>query len=229
VNEDEVRVWMERMKSTEPLHPDLVPHLYETDVIGMVLKHPLVFSVPYTGPGHSNLMYEQKTLALGQALREKRWHTYVFLHERPHRIEALVKIQEHLSDRDYWELVGGVWIDSENIFQCIDEWSETLGSPRKYRRHIMDADERRDLRAMPETITIYRGCRREMNEDGWSWTTDRAKAEWFAKRHPWSDGNPLVIEATVPKKHVVAYFTGRNESEIVAYSHAVDIVMYHEV
>lgn len=229
MNEEQATAFMERLRSDEPLHDDLAPYLFDQESLGKVLKHPLVFSVPYMGPGHSNWVYEQKKEALEEALAEGKWHTYVFLHERPHRIEALVQIEQHLSDRDYWETVSSVWTDSENIFQCIEEWSEILGSKRKYRRYIMSPEERRALRQLPDTITIYRGCRREMNEDGWSWTTGRAKAEWFAKRHPWSDGDPLVIEATVPKDHVVAYFSGRGESEVVAYSHAVDIVMYHEV
>ena len=50
---------------------------------------------------------------------------------------------------------------------------------------------------------------------GWSWTTDPDKAEWFARRFAVRGKECFVAEGTVSKQYVIAYFTGRNESEIV--------------
>ena len=45
-----------------------------------------------------------------------------------------------------------------------------------------------------------------------SWTLDRQTAEWFAHRF---GENGTVYEAQIDKKHIYAYFSGRNESEVI--------------
>lgn len=45
-----------------------------------------------------------------------------------------------------------------------------------------------------------------------SWTLDRETAEWFAHRFG-EEGT--VYEAQIPKKYILAFFNGRNESEVV--------------
>lgn len=226
--------FMALARSDEPLHPDLVPWLVESERIGTVLKHPLVFDVPYFGAGMANYRYKAKTKAIKQALAEEKWRTYVFLHERPYRLEALLILERMrrtaMTDQDYWGLVSSIWTDSENIWQNQEEWAEVFASPRKGKRKgLMDGGEYARWRRLPETVTVWRGAQREINEDGWSYSLDREQAEWFAKRFEWHESTPVVIEATVPRTNIVAYFRGRGEEEIVAYPHAVTITAYHEV
>ena len=45
-----------------------------------------------------------------------------------------------------------------------------------------------------------------------SWSLDQETAEWFAPRF---DENGTVYEAQIDKKHIYAYFCGRNESEVI--------------
>jgi hypothetical protein len=217
--------FMRLATSDEPLHPDLLPWLEDLD-IGPTLRHPLVYDY-LPRPGLVNRRYELKKEALAEALEEGKWHSYVFLHERPYRAQALwdldTKVADRLSDHDYWELAGSVWVDSENIHQNIDIWEELFDSDRSCQRELMSDEEWEKLRALPEWITAYRGCIADLNEDGLSFTLDRGQAAWFARRFVDSHGGvPRVLVATVMKSNVIAYFS--NESEIVVRHDAEVIV-----
>lgn len=207
--------------SEEPYHPDLLPWLEELDV-GPMLRHPLVYEY-LPRPGLANRRYEQKKEALAEALEKGNWHTYVFLHERPYRAKALWDLMTELAPGkidvpEYAELVAAVWTDSENIHQNLDVWEELFEglNTEEARPHLMDAEELAVFEGLPEWITIYRGCIVDLNENGLSWTLDRDRAAWFARRFVSSHGGaPEVRVATVHKSYVLAYFAGRNEEEIV--------------
>jgi hypothetical protein len=65
---------------------------------------------------------------------------------------------------------------------------------------------------LPKHVTIYRGASRKFPL-GISWTTEKAKAEWFA--HRFGDPDASVLSGTICKRHVWAVFTARNENEIL--------------
>jgi hypothetical protein len=215
------REWFQMMLKDEPLDPELAAWIDDTESLGQMIKHPLVYDI--TGvqfPAPANARLKQKKEALARAYAEKDWNTVVYLHERPHRANALYRLAvDHgaeISNEDYWELVGSVWVDSENIYQNEDEWEFLLSSERPGREHMMDEEERAAFAALPDTLTVYRGCHRELNEDGLSWTLDRDRAAWFAKRFASVTGSdPIVHVGEVSKSQVVAHFLGRNEAEIV--------------
>jgi hypothetical protein len=110
-----------------------------------------------------------------------------------------------------------VWTDSDNIWQEITNWKRLWASGRPGRDVVMDEDEREALAAMPDEITVYRGTTNKKGIRGLSWTLDRDQAVWFARRYTQiKNGNGVLTTGTVQKKDVMAYFTGRNEQEIVA-------------
>jgi hypothetical protein len=93
----------------------------------------------------------------------------------------------------------------------------------------MDEDERLALAKMPTEFTVYQGCTDE-RDDGWSWTTIEETARWFARRFAdLEHANPVLRVARVKLNDVTAYFTRRNESEIlidpslVVETHWIDI------
>lgn len=206
----------------EALHPDLRPHLYAHERLGAMLHHPLVVNVMPNAifAQYANQQFEQKTEALAQAREKREWHTVVFLHERPYRFEALtaaVELGVTENPQVYWELVGNIWTDSENIHENFDEWEMLWSEPVPGRESIMDEDERAALAALPDMVTIYRGVAHEDAMAGLSWTTDRAKALWFARRYKFKgdDYDPYLVRAKVAKANILAYFLGRGESEVV--------------
>jgi hypothetical protein len=209
----------------EPLEPDLVewmePEDSESTLEGW-LRHPLLIAAWASHwPGVANRIVEWKREQVATALKRGQWHKAVWLHERAHRCNALVHV-EHLAGKrmtnlEYWTLVEAVWIDSENIGQNRDQWDALWTSKRTRREMVMTPEEREALAAMPDPIPVYRGCIAERNPDGLSWTLDFDRARWFAQRFEWH-GTPTVLAGDVAKADVLAYFTGRNEQEIVSQS-----------
>lgn len=197
--------------TTEPLHSDLLPYL-EDGVLGKQLRHPLVYQVPLWANGHANAYYAQKKSDLEKAVAEKNYNSIIYLHERPYRLEAFVQIADQLNDEKYWSLLGSIWTDTENSWQNLDLWKELFNSDRPNRQSLMDADERLALESLSDTVKIYRGCEKGLNENGISWTLKRDKAEWFANRFN-KDG--LVLEKEISKSSIIAVFTGRNEFEVI--------------
>ena len=124
-------------------------------------------------------------------------------------------VADYMYDNHYWENLADIWIASENIWQNKDLWKSALSSKRPGKSNMMQQDELDELDALPDKIKIYRGYIKGKNQNGFSWTTEKDKAAWFSNRLARSNEKPLVAEATVSKKDVVAYFTRRGESEVV--------------
>jgi hypothetical protein len=201
----------------EPLHPDLAARVIErhghTGIYHELIHEP--FHVPALNK-HSNRMYEHKLKALAEAIAAGDWSSFIFMHERPYRLDALMKVlYEHgVTDGTVvWPLVSDAWADSENVFQNFDAWRELWSLPVPHRALTMTDDELAALAALPNEIQVYRGVRHRKAVKGLSWTTDRDKAQWFAKR--FSGGTPRLVSGVVKKSDVLAHLLGRNESEIV--------------
>lgn len=212
---------LQDMFGEEDLSPELTKHLREHDSLGQILHHPLIIQIPYF-PGMnrlSNRQLEHKNMLLKESVASENWDRYVFVHERPYRIEALQRVLWEMNATApdvVWPLIGSVWIDSENISEYFDDWLELWDQDIPNRHLCMDDAEQAALKALPATITIYRGFGHDVASHGQSWTTDREKAVWFANRYQTHGGRqPMLATATIKKSKVIAYFLGRNESEIV--------------
>lgn len=205
------------------LHPDLVPYMEESGPLNLpMLRHPLVYSIPFTLPGLVNRQYEYKREALAEAIEKEDWHSVVFLHERAYRLRALI---DYVTGRNEdgvplslaycgpatRDLACDVWVDSENIQQNIDDWRALfdngevpfLGTPEE--QAAFDALPRRTVHGT-ECIKAYRGG----SVGDWSWTTDREIAEFFARR-----SGLHVRGYQIPVADVFGYLIRRHESELL--------------
>ena len=204
--------WAKLMSSQEELHKDLLPYVEEGE-FGKMLRHPLIYEVPWIfAPAMTNRRYEEKLKMVKKAIDSKNWKQFVWLHERPYRLEAFAQIEHLLDDKEYWNLLGSIWTDTENGWANLAQWKKFFKSKRAYRNYLMDWDEQMALDSLADTVTIYRGCQKGLNENGISWTLKRDKAEWFATRFK-QEG--VVLEKTISKRDIIAVFTGRNEFEVV--------------
>jgi hypothetical protein len=201
----------------EDLDPELVRYLTNSETFGECIKHPLVYSVMHFPILNATMNHNLKAKkeACRRALRENEWHHYVFLHERPYRCDAFIRIKSRLTDEQYWDLLSDIWIDSENIRQNQRRWVNLLRAKRPGREHMMNEADREALAAMDDQITVFQGHTDE-RDDGWSWTTERRTAEWFARRFAQlENANPVLSLGVCSKADVTAYLTRRNEDEIL--------------
>lgn len=198
------------------LNKELKPYYTEENGIPMI-KHPLVFSIFHTDIQNYiiNKHYEWKKNEIKKAIKNKKWSSFIFLHERPYRLSAFTAIEADLrkEPKRYWELLADIWVDSENIWQNKHEWRYYLkNGPKKNQEYFMTPEERKELKNMPDKITVYRGYVPGKNKGGLSYTTSKKMAEWFANRF---GGNGKLLERVVDKKDIFAYKSSRNEEEII--------------
>lgn len=218
----------------EELDPELVAYVDEDGPLGMCIKHPLVYSIchhPMLNARY-NAVLKAKQKALAKAEEEGKWSTYLWLHERPYRLFAFGEIQEELDEETYWQLLGEIWVDSENIWQNEEEWKTYLDPADRNLREqfIMDEDDQAMLDMLPDKIKVYRGFTVEGRENGLSWTTDSIRAKWFARRFVVEDDERArVAIGWVAKADVIAHFNRRNESEIVVLPEDVKDMKVKEI
>ena len=205
----------------EPLCAELQPYFYPSSGAKgdfPVVKHPLLFSVPHSDSMNAflNKQIEVRKEQARAHLASGAYESYVWMHERPFRLEAFLEVYRKLSDSKYWKTLAHLWTDSENIYQNFEAWVAMLNAPRPSRESMMEKDDREALAAMPKVIRVYRGCY-GYNRHGLSWTIDKNRARWFSRRFaPVRRSKPLVLVGDVPKSKVIAYLSNRGESEIIA-------------
>jgi hypothetical protein len=208
-----MRLIVEQLEKTEDLHPELQRYLFASR-IGTSLKHPLVFDILYSPKMNAllNQQYKAKSEAAAAALKIKNWSHFVCLHERPWRLQAFQTINRKLDHQTYWEMLAGIWTDSENIWQNLQTWKRLFRSLRGQKHCFMTPEDRATLESLPSTITIHRGYVPGKNKDGISFSLSEERAVWFSKRF---SENGMVKTLTVKKEDVFAYMNVRSEQEII--------------
>ena len=197
----------------EKLHPELKARLYKRKAFRMI-GHKLVHEVMYTPQLNAfyNCQFAAKKEQLEKALEAKNWTSYVWIHERPYRLEAFCEIEFKVYDREYWGLLHDIWLDSENIWQYLPYWERFLRSGRPEKEYFMDAEDKKFYKSLPKELTIWRGHQKH-NKDGLSYTLSKEKAEWFAGRFKKEEAK--VKELQIKKSQIFACIVGRGESEVI--------------
>ena len=220
----------EKCEEKVELNADLKEYITEWS-FGKSIHHPLLVVAPMGDSSilitQYNLQYESKTIQVQNAIERKDVDEFIYLHERPYRHDALLQAYGEWwtpeSEEDYWDVVGSVWIDSENIYQNRYSWRSLLTEQYSYPHLMMDEKEKAFFDSLPEEITIFRGG---MDDKGFSWTLDKDKAVWFADRWQMNGNlgdksnvtkrhNTNLFEKTINKNDALAYLNGRGESEII--------------
>ena len=121
-----------------------------------------------------------------------------------------------LSEKDFASILADAWIRTEAPNSDPNLSKRDLLSMFKATDPalLMDKEDYREFLALDNVVTVYRGVtsKNAQNVKALSWTMDRNTAEWFANRF---GENGTVYEAQIQKQHIYAYFSGRNESEVI--------------
>jgi hypothetical protein len=157
------------------------------------------------------------------------WNSVIY-NTNANNLEEVIKLHyDNISDEIYWKIIGHCYTNSELGHSNSEVIAGYLNNPRPERHYLMNVEERAFLAEVPEQLTIYRGCsiaEIESNKLRYSWTLDIKVAEFFAykytraidEKNKCNDMSKYdVIERVINKDEIVAYFNGRDESEILYF------------
>jgi len=156
-----------------------------------------------------------------QIIRPEFDHAFIYVdtYMRFHLYDALAPL---MNDSEYWHYLGYCYSQSDDLYNAKDKVKKCFSSKRPYRYLLMGQSERKFLKNLPDTFTIYRGMTREEYDSGdfgISWTLDKDQGHFFAfvyiRNHSTAHMPKVVVRATVKKSAVIAYFEG-SEKEIIA-------------
>lgn len=111
----------------------------------------------------------------------------------------------------YRAFFGNAWRREHREVEAAAQNRRTLAYMFRYAAFELPAE-------LPDVVTVWRGTSHISIEDaqnGYSWTTDRDVACWFAMRFAASNGSPLVLTADIAKRDIAFFTNERNESEVV--------------
>lgn len=135
------------------------------------------------------------------------------------KIKVFIEHCENFTDEEYWKELADAYIQQNYKKIPYKVYYKLFSSERPQREKLMNKEEIKLFRKMPKEITIYRGgSKTELKTKmyGVSWTLDKKIAEKFADIKSIRDKKEMVvIEKTISKKDVIAYFTSRQEEEII--------------
>jgi len=140
------------------------------------------------------------------------------------RLEQLLHpfYRRHLSDEQLFTILQDEWVWLHNISDNLEELGEVfpLYGPV---RAMMTPVENAAYDALPNTLTVHRGC-----DAGWleglCWSLNKKVANWFAFYPLTQAEEPTLMTARVEKKFVMAIKLGRGEEEIITFGADVQTV-----
>ena len=205
----------------------LMIDLHMTDYSPVIVQHPFTSSGMVACPSEDGLRLmditkSDKDLRAWQEYMKglidnakSPYHSYMMIN-KPYALAFLNLAENHLSQKDFSEILSDAWIRSENPNMDKNFVKRNLIDMFKKadKSILMDGEEKEKFDSFDDTITIYRGVTsyNAKNIKALSWTTDYQTAEWFAHRFG-EDG--IVYQAQIGKEHILAFFSGRNESEVI--------------
>lgn len=126
-------------------------------------------------------------------------------------VVAVAMWDTRVSRPAYRAFLGSAWDHDHREVETAAQDRRTLACMFRYAAFELPAE-------LPDVVTVWRGTSYISIEDaqnGYSWTTDRDVACWFAMRFAESNGSPLVLTADIAKRDIAFFTNERSESEVV--------------
>lgn len=205
---------------------------------------PIVVSHPFTSNGIVGVQGADGKMVMADLLNNPedlhRWREQVgaqidradsaygvfMLLNKPYYLAFLKFAAPALSEQDMGRILADAWVMNEtpNLDANVSKRELVALFRSVPPACLMDEEELRQYQALEDPVTVYRGVTsyNAKNIRALSWTLNRDTAEWFAHRFG-EEGT--VYEAQVGKEHILALFTGRNESEVIVDPKYLERVM----
>lgn len=132
------------------------------------------------------------------------------------RMPTLLTLSTHLEYGDWLGALGKWWSMCDNIGQYRGTLRAVMGTRGPLHR-MMTTEESAAYSALPERITVYRGCSKK-NIVGASWPLCETTAARFPFLMRYRAAQPLLVTASVMRANVLALKLDRGESEIITFS-----------
>lgn len=186
-----------------------------------IIDHP-IFQAPYWSENDKfyNIMESEEGMEKARSAYEDRIDKtdvpllLMYICRSAYYLTFLKMTRYHWAADDFAEALSLAWIEEENPNGDVNvpvtlsaKWFRQCS-----KKVLMNSEEYDTYLHLPESFVVYRGVAIGRNPDGMSWTDNFESAKWFAKRFK-NDG--YIIEGIVDKKDVLAYFSRRNEDEVL--------------
>lgn len=135
-------------------------------------------------------------------------------------IKYFTRYESKLTDKEYWTNLNYVYAMHDYQKLPSELYQALFSSARKDKRYLMKKEEHQFLKSLPDKITIYRGMSEEEfngNNFGISWTLSKKVATLFANRSLYGERKKKVKQMIIDKSRIVAYFSDRDEEEIIYF------------
>lgn len=208
-------------KLKEILYLFLMMDVEETEFSPLVVLHPIFESgVACNGEGNMVNILEAEGLEEIRNQTKKRIDKCksasqcMLIMRKSYYLTFLKFTKEYMSSEDFSKLLRDAWIASEAPNQDVNVSQKTVlrWFKEATKELLMRNEDFSVYSKLPEQLTIYRGIGSKSRKNGISWTLDKDKAIWFAKRF---SSNGYVLQGIAEKKDVLAFFNDRNEKEII--------------
>ena len=208
----------EWLSTSEPLDPELHPYHVKTD-IGWMLYHPRMVALASDDPNEPHPIWTQYNKGIREletqydkAVAQRKWAAALLSYTaRPFRSQTFDLLAPDMTHTEYWGIASEVWIDQENPEDYTEEWRRRFNALRPYKQFLMEPDEQKALRKLPDPVVVYRADI-SPTPGGLSWTTSVKVARFFAKRY---DSHHPMYRGIIAKQDIAAYWTRRGEDEVL--------------
>ena len=137
-------------------------------------------------------------------------------HDSYSRLREIIRFHRMMNRRSWLRLLGEYWSILDNLgARCA---VLRMLVPSRTTLLLMNEEERAAWRALPDIVTVYRGCS-DINMDGLSWSLCPEVAARFptlGRYTPPAGKRPLLVTGKVAKSRVSAVKLDRSEQEIIA-------------
>jgi hypothetical protein len=141
------------------------------------------------------------------------------------RAQRLLELTADSDPAVFWQVFHQVWNNCDDTWYLQLDIIEALELNREAQppRLFWNDEQKAFFDALPEVVTIYRGCSRERMR-GVSWTTDKAVAEGFARGHRGiTVPDAIVAEYRIAKPDIITVMPDIAESEVIIDPRGIEI------